>query len=251
MFPGNQSEYHGFVRHDFEVDGCAVIVVSPREEAAGRPWVWRAEFFDHEPKTDLMLVERGFHLVFMEVNNTFGCPWAMDRWESFYAELTGKHGFAAKAALIGLSRGGLYIYNWAARHPERVACLYADNAVMDFKSWPGGFGTGPGSHHEWLKLLGDYGFSGPLEALAYRGNPVDNLQPLADAGIPVIHVFGDKDAAVPWEENTKVIAERYRALGGRIMTIRKPGMDHHPHCLEDPTPVVEFILEACGQELRS
>jgi pimeloyl-ACP methyl ester carboxylesterase len=246
MFAGNKSDYHGFDRYDFEVDGCAVIVVAPRVEAVGRPWVWRAEFFDHEPKTDFMLVERGFHLVFMEVNNTFGCPWAMDRWESFYAELTGTYGLAPKSALIGLSRGGLYIYNWAARHPERVACLYADNAVMDFKSWPGGFGTGPGSLHEWLKLLGDYGFSGPMEALAYKGNPVDNLEPLAKAGIPVIHVFGDKDAAVPWEENTKVVAERYRALGGRIVTIRKPGMDHHPHCLEDPTPVVEFVMEACG-----
>lgn len=246
MFPGSQSTYHDFTRYDFTVDGCEVIVVAPREEAPGRPWVWRAEFFDHEPLTDLRLVERGFHLVFMQVNNTFGCPWAMDRWESFYDLLTSQYGFAARPALIGLSRGGLYCYNWASRHPDRVACIYADNAVCDFKSWPGGFGRGPGSTHEWLKLLGDYGFASPAEALAYTGNPVDNLEPLAHAGIPLIHVYGDADQGVPWQENTGVVAERYRALGGRIVTICKHGYDHHPHCLEDPTPVVEFIVEACG-----
>ena len=28
-------------------------------------------------------------------------------------ELTEKHGFSNKASLVGLSRGGLYCYNWA------------------------------------------------------------------------------------------------------------------------------------------
>lgn len=246
-FPGTPTSYHGFQRYDFVVDGCAAIVVTPHEVATGRPWVWRAEFFDHQPGPDLGLLDRGFHLAFLEVNNTFGCPWAMDRWESFYAELTGKYNFAPKSALIGLSRGGLYCYNWAARHPERVSCIYADAAVCDFKSWPYGYGKATNNMTEWNKLLKDYGFASEEEALAYKGNPIDNLEPLAKAGIPLLHVFGDADRAVPWEENTKIVQERYEALGGHIELIRKPGVDHHPHGLEDPTPIVDFILRATAQ----
>lgn len=37
---------------------------------------------------------------------------------------------------------------------------------------------------------------------AYRGNPIDNLELLAKAGIPLIHVIGDADEAVPPEANS-------------------------------------------------
>jgi pimeloyl-ACP methyl ester carboxylesterase len=240
-FPGPVSDYHGFARHDFEVDGCPAIVVLPPQAAAGRPWVWRAEFFDHEPGADLALIGRGFHLAYIQVGNTFGCPSAMRHWDAFYAELTGRRCLGRKPALEGLSRGGLYCYNWAAANPDKVGCIYGDAPVCDFKSWPGGKGRGPGSVTDWKKLLCDYGFASEEEALAYPGNPVDNLAPLAKAGIPLLHVYGDADESVPWEENTGVVAERYRALGGHIELICKPGGMHHPHSLPDPTPIVEFI----------
>ena len=36
---------------------------------------------------------------------------------------------------------------------------------------------------------------------------------------------------------------RYKALGGEIVVIAKPGCDHHPHSLKDPAPIVDFILK--------
>ena len=72
-------------------------------------------------------------------------------------------------------------------------------------------------------------------------NPVDNLAPLAKARVPLLHVYGDADDVVPWEENTGMVAERYRKLGGEITLIAKPGVGHHPHGLDDSTPIVEFI----------
>ncbi|HKI70515.1 MAG TPA: alpha/beta hydrolase, partial [Verrucomicrobiae bacterium] len=88
-----------------------------------------------------------------------------------------------------------------------------------------------------------YGFKLDAEAIAYRGNPVDNFKPLVDAGVPLLHVYGDADTTVPWEENTGVVAERYRKLGGSITLIPKHGVGHHPHGPGDPTPIVEFILK--------
>jgi pimeloyl-ACP methyl ester carboxylesterase len=242
-FPGAPTDYHGFARHDFTVDGCPAIVVQPTDPLPGRPWVWRAEFFDAFPLFDLAMLERGCYLAYIQVGNTFGCPSALAHWDVFYEELTGRYGFSPKPILEGLSRGGLYIYNWAAAHPHNVSCLYGDAPVCDFKSWPAGRGQSPGSPTDWQKLIQDYGFQSEAEALAYPGNPIDNLQPLAEANIPIIHVYGDADPSVPWKENTRIVADRYRALGGTVELIPKPGVEHHPHGLDDPTPVVEFALE--------
>jgi lysophospholipase L1-like esterase/pimeloyl-ACP methyl ester carboxylesterase len=246
-FPGRRSEWQGFDRYDFAVNGKSAIVVVPKQALPGRPWAWRGEFFGAFANADAALVAKGFHLAYLGVPDLFGSPKAVKDWDEFYAELTGKYGLAKKVALIGLSRGGLYCYNWAVANPDKVACIYADAPVCDFKSWPGGkligLGTGDGSAAEWVKLLKAYDFKSDAEAIAYRGNPVDNLKPLADAKIPLLHVYGDADTGVPWQENTGVIARRYKALGADITLIPKPGVGHHPHGLEDPTPIVDFILK--------
>ncbi len=242
LFPGSQSDYHGFTRHDFQVDGCKATVVTPHQTIAGRQWIWRAEFFDHRPELDMALLARGFHLVYIEVGNTFGAPSAMKHWDAFYKELTQQYSLNKKPVLEGLSRGGLYIYNWAAANPTKVGVLYGDNPVCDFKSWPGGKGKGPGSPDDWKKLIQDYGFRSEAEALAYRKNPIDNLASLAKAKVPIIHLCGDADEVVPYPENTVILKERYEKLGGEIKVMVKPGFKHHPHGLDDPTPLVEFIL---------
>lgn len=245
-FPSAPTSYHGFDRFDFAVDGCRAVVVRPRTPALGNPWIWRAEFFDHHPEVDLALVEKGFHLTFIDVGNTFGCPTAMRHWDAFYRELTRKYGLSRKPVLEGLSRGGLYMYNWAAANPTKVAVVFGDNPVCDFKSWPGGKGKGPGSPEDWKALIQDYGFKSESDALLFKKNPVDNLRPLARARVPIIHIAGDADEVVPFEENTLLLKDRYEKLGGTIKVIVKHGFKHHPHGLDDPSPVVDFILPYTG-----
>jgi pimeloyl-ACP methyl ester carboxylesterase len=239
--PSLGSTWNGFARYDFEIHGKPVLVVTPKSVAAGRPWVWHGEFFGHKPAPDIALLKEGFHVVYLKVPDMLGSPKAVAHWNDCYAEMTAKYGLAPKVALVGLSRGGLYCYNWAIANPDKVACIYADAPVCDFKSWPGGKGKGPGSPRDWKLVLDQWGFRDDAEAVAYKGNPIDNLKPLADAKVPLLHVFGDADEVVPWEENTGLVAERYKALGGSIELIRKPGVKHHPHGLEDSTPIVEFI----------
>lgn len=240
-FPGRLSDWHGFARYDFEVEGKAVLVVAPKQAAPGRPWVWHGEFFGHKPEPDLALLGRGFHAVYLSIPDMLGCPEAVRHWDRLHRELTGRYGFGSKVALVGLSRGGLYCYNWAIANPDKVACLYGDAPVCDFRSWPGGKGKGPGSARDWQLVLERYGFKTEAEALAYGGNPVDKLAGLAAANVPLLHVYGDADEVVPWDENTGIVVERYRKLGGEITLIGKPGVKHHPHGLEDSTPIVEFL----------
>lgn len=246
-FPGKISDWNGYVRHDFQVAGKPILLVEPKTPAPGRPWVWHGEFFGHKPAPDIALLGKGFHIVFANIPNLLGCPDAVAHWDKVYAEMTGPHHLAPKVALVGLSRGGLYCYNWAIANPEKVSCIYGDAPVCDFKSWPGGKGKGKGSPGDWSLVLKLWHFKDDAEAMAYGGNPVDNLAPLAKAGVPLLHVYGDADTVVPWEENTKVIAERYQALGGDITLIGKPGGEHHPHGLEDPTPIIQFIEKNAGR----
>jgi hypothetical protein len=45
------------------------------------------------------------------------------------------------------------------------------------------------------------------------------------------------------DENTDIFARRYREAGGTsIEVISKPGVNHHPHSLKDPKPIVDFLL---------
>ncbi|MFA5206983.1 MAG: alpha/beta hydrolase [Lentisphaeria bacterium] len=238
------TDWNGFEQLNFTVDGRACLLVQPRMAAPGRPWIWRTEFFGHEPQGDIALLEKGFHAAYMDVQNLYGAPVALDHLDRFYEHLTREHGLSARVVLEGFSRGGLFAFNWAARHPERVAGIYVDAPVCDFKSWPGGKGCGSGSPEDWERCKQVYGLT-EAQALAYPLNPVDNLAPLARAGIPIISICGAADQVVPMAENTDVVKERYEKLGGAIQVISKPGCDHHPHSLSDPAPIVAFALAAC------
>ena len=244
-FPGAATHWEGFVRHDFMVDGTSAIVVEPKEPLPGRPWAWRGEFFGAFPNADIALVKSGWHLVYIGVPDLFGSPKAMKYWEKFYNLLVKEHGLSPKPALIGLSRGALYCLAWAAKHPEETLLVYLDNGVCDFKSWPGGklrgLGSGPGSPEEWQKLLKAFDFKDDREAIASKLNPVENLTPIASAKIPILLIYGDRDQVVPHGENSALVYDRYKALGGSVERIVKPGQDHHPHGLTDPHPILGFF----------
>ncbi len=243
VFPNQTGEWNGYAKHELTIAGKSVTVVAPKTAAAGRPWVWHGEFFGHKPAPDIALLGKGFHIVYMKINDMLGCPDAVKLWNECYAELTAKYGLSNKPSLVGLSRGGLYCYNWAIANPAKVSCIYADAPVCDFKSWPGGKGKGKGDAKNWALVPKLWGLKDEAEALAYKGNPVDNLAPLAQNHVPLLHVFGDADDVVPWDENTGLIETRYKELGGSITLIRKPGVGHHPHGLDDSTPIVEFIAK--------
>ncbi len=246
-FPGERSSFRSYDRYDFLHEGKACIVVTPKTVAKGKPWIWRVQFFGIEPQVDLSLLEGGFHLVTIDVGDLLGALKAVAIWDGFYEYLTQTHGFARKAVLEGISRGGLIAYNWAAKNADKVGCIYADAPVCDFKSWPAGKGASAGDAGNWAQCLAAYGMT-EEEALKAACNPIDNLEPLARAKVPLLHVVGDADEVVPVAENTAIVERRYKALGGPIEVIHKPGVGHHPHSLQDPAPIVQFILTSLRTE---
>lgn len=236
--------WHGYERLDLEVDGKRARLILPEHPAPGRPWVWRARFPDFHAGPDRILLERGFHIAHLDTGGMLGGPKAMAIWDRFYEVLRADHGLAARPALEGVSRGGLFVYHWASLHPERVACLYTDTAVCDIRSWPLGEGAGRGHAPTWAHLLEELELT-EEEARAYALNPTELLEPIATAGIPILSIVSLNDEIVPPEENTFVVAERFRALGGAIEVMEVPegtaasGGHHFTH--PDPLRAADFM----------
>ena len=234
--------WNGFEIIEFKFDGVDAKIVFPNQANQAKNWIWRTQFWGHEPQTDIALLNKGFHLVYVDVVDLYGNKVAINRLNAFYAFLIKNFGLNKKTVLEGMSRGGLDAYNWASENTDKVFCIYADAPVCDIKSWPGGLGKGEGSKNDWLKCLQAYNLT-ELTVKEFKDIPINNCVKLAEAKIPLITVCGDADTVVPIDENTNKLAEVYRAAGGKIELIVKKGIGHHPHSLKDPMPIVDFILK--------
>ena len=103
------SEWEGYQRKDFKLDGHECILVMPKEVHPGKPWVWRAEFFGAFDYADRALLEKGWHIAYMMISDMYGCPESISLMEMFYQYITEEEGLNKKADLFGFSRGGLYL----------------------------------------------------------------------------------------------------------------------------------------------
>ncbi|XOV93292.1 MAG: alpha/beta hydrolase family protein [Bacteroidota bacterium] len=235
--------FHGYALKVFQFEGHEAKIVFPKEQNENSYWIWRARFWGHEPQTDIALLELGFHVVYVDVANMFGNEEAVVLWDHFYDYCVKEYDLNPKVVLEGMSRGGLIIYNWASRNTDKVFSIYADAPVCDIKSWPGGMYEGKGSQEAWEICLKAYGLDS-ASVWDFKDLPIYNCVKVAQAGIPVIHVYGDSDEVVPHKENTAILAKNFKEAGGTIELIEKEGVGHHPHSLEDPKPIVDFILRS-------
>ena len=244
-----KTSHGGYDKYSFKFGGKNAWVVVPKKAAPGNPWVWRGRWANFHRKPDMMLLAKGFHIAYLDTGNMLGCDAALDLWDKFYDYMTQKHGLSKKPVLEAVSRGGLFVLRWAARHPDRVACVYGDSIVCDIKSWP--LGKWKGDHDKaGIRQLGRYyGLDTEEKILAFKGNPIDDavVKPIAEAKIPMLLLVDKKDRIVPPDENSLVFAKRCSELGGgdvEIMYVPKDSKislkgHHFPH--PDPARAAAFM----------
>jgi sialate O-acetylesterase len=247
LFPGEKTDFHGFDRFAFKTQGVSVTVICPKKAAPGKPWLWRSLFWDGVDRfnqTDLKLVEQGYYVVLV-LGDISGHPSGNKNIDAAYELLTSEYGFSKKCSMASMSRGTLQLFRWASTNPDKVESIYVDNGVCNVLSWPAGKrvpgndSTGDGNPKSWVLFKEAFGYATDEEALKTRESPIDQLEPLAKAGVPILMVCGSKDSTVPYEENDAIMEQRYKALGGEITVIIED--KGHTHGMQDPTPVLEFI----------
>ena len=126
------------------------------------------------------------------------------------------------------------MYNWAAENPHKVRCIVGIYPVCDLRSYPG-----------LNKAASAYGLTpAELEKQLTHHNPIDRLEPLAKAGVPILHIHGDADAVVPLEKNSQIVLNRYGALGGKMKLIVVAGKGHAeiPEYFQEPR-LVQFLSD--------
>ena len=226
--------WHGFKRYDFEFMGHEAFIVEPFEATPEKKWSWCLEWPEAFVSRcgALELLKRGYYHVHVKIFGTWASPEGMQILDAFYQYLTTERQFARKAALMGLSMGGLYSYRFAMEFPERVAVIYGDAPVCDLELYPA---------QRREKVYAAYKCTTREEIQALDLNPIKHLDRLAAADIPIINVIGLADEVVIPAEHTDVLEIRYRELGGTIKVLRRPYVGHHPHGYDDPLQVVDFI----------
>lgn len=243
QFSPRVSSFYGYKCADFLFRGRSCKVVEPKFASANHLWIWRARFWGHEPQTDIALLERGFHLVYCDVAELFGNAEAVDIWNGFYRVLR-KGGLADQAVMEGMSRGAVYVFNWAAVNYKKVACVYVDNPLLDLKMWPVGLGKFSPSDEELRIFKDDYKLSTKQEIEGFSGSPIDKVPEIVKGHFPILILNADDDDALDPQANALLFEKKVKALNGDITVIHKPGFKHHPHSLPNPALIVGFILNA-------
>ncbi len=145
-------------KYDFDLPGVegTVSVVAPESAAEGTPWVFRAGILGPDSLVDLSLLDNGFHIATGPVPYNADGPQLKD-WNKVYEHLVAK-GFSKRPILEGNGAAAMCAYAWAAANPESVSCIYAENPIV--------------------------------QNCTMSDKPIpDSLEPLAEAGVPVMHFY--------------------------------------------------------------
>jgi hypothetical protein len=196
------------------VKGCTAFLILP-DQAAGKenPWVWYAPTLPGLPgKEEVWMFRKfingGIAIAGIDVGESFGNPRGRVLFSAFYNELVLKNAFSKTPCLLARSRGGLMLYNWAVENPSSVACVAGIYPVCNLSSYPGiksACSSYDMTEEQFTSKLAEH-------------NPIDRIEPLAKAHVPIYHIHGDSDTVVPLEKNSGELAERYGHLGG-LMTL--------------------------------
>ncbi|MCP4314362.1 MAG: hypothetical protein GY790_24165 [Bacteroidetes bacterium] len=224
-----------------QVAGHTGFLALPKDIKVGHkiPWVWYFPSDYNLPgELEQWMIKKclanGLAVAGIDVKGDFGTPDGRSVFTAFYKELTENHGLTTKGCLLARSYGATQMYNWAAEHPESVACLAGIYPVCNLESYPG------------LKsAAGKYGMTEEQFVKELKQhNPIDRLALLARAKVPIYHNTGDVDKLVPAKDNSFLVEKRYKALGGDITVTVFKGQGHNywTGFFEDEV-MAEFIIK--------
>jgi hypothetical protein len=167
--------------------------------------VFRADAIPRDAAIDQALLARGFHIVIPPLTAQSGA--VRTQWDNAY-QLMVDHGFSKKPVLEGTGTAAGEAYAWAIENADKVTCI---------------IGRDPA-----------------LRSLMMKSSPLENLESLANARVPLLHVCDKTD---PWfNEQTKIVEQRYKGLGGEITVIVNQNDLRSPLAPATLAGAVDFII---------
>lgn len=226
--------WHGYRRTKFDFGGHVAWVVEPSVKPLdGLPWTWTMQwaeaFVDRTGVLDLL--RRGCHHVTIDLFDTRMDERGLLAAAKFQEFLVNELGFAPKANLVGMSRGGFFSTRYAATYPQNVARIYLDAPLLNLSGFT-------------AMQVGSWGTLGVADWTADPRMPVNMAKPIAAAGIPILLLYGGQDQTVRPDLNCEPFIRRFNAAGGKAVVDKRDAFGHHPHGTDpDKTDrIVRFFL---------
>lgn len=224
----------------FELAGGKGFIYAAPKPAEGKPWLWYAPTLKGVSIVGRKMyfeafMKAGISIAGFDIGEVRGAPGSTAKFHLFYEEMV-RRGYSIKPILLGQSRGGMMTLAWAFRHPDKVKAWVGIYPVCSLASWP--------LKNSKPQTLADFGMTEEeLTAKLTEFNPIDNLKGLIENKVPMFAVHGDSDVVVPYNDNTKILKERYEAGGGKFSVKVIPGEGHKVgpsffECRE----LVDFVL---------
>ena len=91
-----RNNWNGFEIIEFKFNGVDAKIVFPKKSNPSKNWIWRTQFWGHEPQTDIALLNRGFHVVYVDLVDLYGNTVALNRLSDFYNFLVKNFGLNKK-----------------------------------------------------------------------------------------------------------------------------------------------------------
>lgn len=225
----------------FEIDSGKAFLYAAPKPAESKPWLWYAPTLKGVSLAGRKMyfeafMKAGISLAGFDLGEVRGSPASSAKFTLFYDAMV-KRGFSAKPILLGQSRGGMMTLAWAFRNPDKVRAWVGIYPVCNLASWP--------LKNSKPQTLADFALpEADLVARLKEFNPIDNLAGLAANKVPMFSVHGDSDVVVPYDDNTKLLKERFEAAGGSFSVKIVPGEGHKvgPSFFECQE-LVDFVLK--------
>lgn len=241
-----KTQWHGFFAETFLFEGKKAEIVIPKEPDRDRNWLFKMEYWDAFPAREIDLLNRGFHLVYLENETRFATREDCDRKARFCDYLAERYGLRNVCVPVGLSCGGAHAVNFAGFYPEKVACLYLDAPVLNFCDYPGRYDdreTETVWETEFVKAYPGITRSTLLDS---SWHPIKRAKELVRRKIPVVMLYGTQDTTVSFNQNGRLLIDAYAGEPSLMLAVPRMLQGHHPHGeIQDPECIIFFIINAC------
>jgi arylsulfatase len=214
-------------------------------EKSAKSWIFYGPTLPRTPdKAESWMHERflaaGVAVAGIDVGEAYGSPHAFPHFEALYQHMV-KNGYSKKPALLGRSRGGLWVSSWAIAHPDRVGAIGGIYPVYDFTTYP-----------KIERAAGAYRLTPEeLTAQADQLNPIRRARELAEAKIPVHIIHGIDDKVVPLAANSAALEQIYQdaGAGDLIEVVKIEGQGHNYwRGFFEHQPLVDFLIKHAKSE---
>lgn len=211
----------------FEIAGKRCFLMNPSTASANekQPWVMYAPTLlpdypdEHERWLHSQILNAGVAIAGIDIGEAYGSPDCVKAMNELYDHLTRKRGFADRVALLGRSRGGLWVTAWANANADKVAAIAGIYPVFDLESYPG-----------VAKAASAYGLpADELQQNLNELNPIQQASRIVLANIPMHLIHGVEDRVVPFSKNSDAMRELFfeAAKPDRITVETIPDQGHN------------------------